>query len=146
LRDLVNFRKRCRDNLITCFDSFLEVQPPGPSSIWVGCPEVISGPQQGPGLPNWLYRLLSIAQNNVKLQNFTRPLAIYTITSIRRGSIANLSTHGTCVFCSGVDASNGLTFFADLANKLAQARNKVPHSLYFTGTMTRTEIHIVGTR
>ena len=42
LRDLVNFRKRCRDNLITCLDSFLEVQPPGPSSIWVGCPEVMS--------------------------------------------------------------------------------------------------------
>ena len=46
LRDLASFRKRCRDSLITCLDSFLEVQPPGPSSIWVGCPEVM--PTGGP--------------------------------------------------------------------------------------------------
>jgi hypothetical protein len=36
LRDLVNFRKRLINNTITCIQSFLEVQPPGPSSIWVG--------------------------------------------------------------------------------------------------------------
>lgn len=39
LRDLVDYRKRCKDNMITCLDSY--VQTPGPSSIWVGCPEVM---------------------------------------------------------------------------------------------------------
>jgi hypothetical protein len=43
LRDLVNFRKRCRDNLVTCLDSFLDAQPPGPSSIWVGCGSIRLG-------------------------------------------------------------------------------------------------------
>jgi hypothetical protein len=40
LRDLAGFRRRCRDNLIVCLDSFLKVKPSGPSSIWVGCPDV----------------------------------------------------------------------------------------------------------
>jgi hypothetical protein len=132
LRDLVNFRKRCKDNLVTCFDSFLEVQPPGPSSIWVGCPEVMpSGPLQDPVLPRWLYRLISNSRNGLKLQNFTRPLRLSTSSTVRRSIVESLRTHATCVFCSGVDTTNGSTYCAELANKLAQALNKVPHSLYF---------------
>jgi hypothetical protein len=132
LRDLVNFRKRCKDNHVTCFDSFLEVQPPGPSSIWIGCPEVMpSGPLQRPVLPRWLYRLISNSRNDLKLQNFTRPLGVYTSSIIRRSNAESLRTHATCAFCSGVDTTNGSTYCAELANKLAQALNKVPHSLYF---------------
>jgi hypothetical protein len=41
LRDLARFRKRCRDSLVACLDSFLEVQIPGPFDFWVGCPEVM---------------------------------------------------------------------------------------------------------
>jgi hypothetical protein len=37
LRDLARFRKRFRDNLVTCLKSFLEVNAQGPSCIWVGC-------------------------------------------------------------------------------------------------------------
>jgi hypothetical protein len=139
LRDLVTFRKRCRDNLITCFGSFLEVQPPGPSSIWVGCPEVMpDGPQQSPVLPRWLYWLLSRSQKDLKL-NFTSPLT-YSSSTICRAYAESLRMHANCVFCSGVDSRNGSTFCAELENKLAQARNKVPPPLCFRET--RTEIHL----
>jgi BTB/POZ domain len=38
LRELVRFRKRCRDNVVACLESFLEARA-GPSKIWVGCPD-----------------------------------------------------------------------------------------------------------
>jgi hypothetical protein len=141
LRDLVNFRKRCSDNLVTCYDSFLEVKPPGPSSIWIGCPEVMpSGPQQGPFLPRWLYQLLSLKKNDLKHQNFTHPFEIYNANGwgsrsrIRQEYTVALEAHSTCDFCSGVNTRNGSTFCAELESKLTQARNKVFHSLYFSCT------------
>ncbi|KAH9989309.1 hypothetical protein BJV77DRAFT_686979 [Russula vinacea] len=87
LRDLVSFRKRYKDNLVACIESLLEVQPPGPSSIWVspvGCPEVMPTGipwdsetyQQNRVLPRWLYQLFSYSQNDWKHRNFTRPLRV----------------------------------------------------------------------
>ena len=38
LRELVGFRKMCRDNIVTCLESFLDAHN-GPSRIWVGCPK-----------------------------------------------------------------------------------------------------------
>ena len=134
LRDLVNFRKRCRESFIACLDSFLEVQPPGPSSMWVGCPEVmiagvpeeING-QQNHVLPRWLYQLLSRNWSNLILQKFSGPLDIHS--RIRREYVTALRNHSTCNFCSGVHMRNGSTFCTELENKLALARDKVPHSL-----------------
>lgn len=118
LRDLVNFRRRCRDNLITCLDSFLEVQPPAPSSIWIGCPY-----QQANCLPAWLYQLLTQNQNNLKHQMFTSSL---DIRSRIRGEYLNaLWTHTNCNVCCWVYAAKASTFCADLENMLAQARDKV---------------------
>jgi hypothetical protein len=134
LRDLVNFRKRCSDNIITCFDSLLE-EPPGPSSIWVGCPEDMpNGPQRSPVLPRWLHQLFSNSQDNLKLQDFTSPLEMYSSLRIHRGIAASLRTHATCVFCLRVDTTNGSTFCAELENMFAQARNKVLHFLSFSTT------------
>ena len=86
LRDLANFRKRCRDSLVPCLDPFLDVQPTGPSSIWVGCPEVTTSVwdyqqnnyQQSRVLPIWLNQLLSSNQSNLKIQKFTHPLDIHS--------------------------------------------------------------------
>ncbi|KAI0276204.1 hypothetical protein BGY98DRAFT_1098311 [Russula aff. rugulosa BPL654] len=44
LRDFADFRKRCKDNMVTCLDLYLDVQPSAPSSIWVGCPEAMPMP------------------------------------------------------------------------------------------------------
>jgi hypothetical protein len=134
LHDLVKFRRRCRDNLVTCLDSFLEVEPPGPSSIWVGCPEVM--PTRAPRerykqhriLPTWLSQLLSRNQNDLKLQKFTYPLDIDS--RIPREYFKALQTHLDCKFCLGVHATRGLPFITELRDKLEQAGDKVTHSLY----------------
>jgi hypothetical protein len=135
LRDLVNFRKRCRDSFITCLDSFLKIQPPGPSSIWVGCPEVIVAgaaeeidDQQNHVLPRWLNQLLSRNWTNLLLQKFTDPLDIHS--RIRREYFTALQNHASCNFCSGVHMMNG-SFCTVLENKLAHACSKVPHFLLF---------------
>jgi hypothetical protein len=153
LRDLVHFRRRCRDNLVTCLGSFLQVQPPGPSNIWLGC--AAGGGTAGPYtydqfgdynphgnydqygnyrqicnvLPDWLNQLLSRNQNALKLQKVTNPLDIHS--RIRGEYFAALQNHRTCNYCTGVHITNGSTFCAELENRLAQACNKVFRSLYF---------------
>jgi hypothetical protein len=37
LRELAGFRKMCRDNIVSCLESFLDAHK-GPSKIWVDCP------------------------------------------------------------------------------------------------------------
>ena len=133
LRDLANFRKRCRDTLVPCLNPFLEVQPPGPSSIWVGCPEVMPPPNPKQWntyqanrvqlLPIWLSQLLSLNQNNLKVQKFTHPLDIHS--RIRGEYFTALQNHGNCYFCLGVHIRHGSTFCAELENKLTEARDKV---------------------
>jgi hypothetical protein len=127
LSELVNFRERCRYNLVTCLDSFLEVQPPGPSNIWIGCPEVMphGTHQQTPFLPRWLYQLLLQIQDDLKLQKFTYPLDIHL--RIRGEYLDALQTHLNCQFCLCVHAEKGSTFCEELENKLAEAQDKVTY-------------------
>ena len=129
LRDLARFRKRCRDNLVTCLKSFLEVNAQGPSCIWVGCPGVkrttsfSTTPTTPPVLPGWLHRVLSRNNDHLKLQVFTKPLT--TPSSIREEYLTAIQTHTGCTFCSQVYIVNGSTFCVELGSKLAQARDKV---------------------
>jgi hypothetical protein len=139
LRDLVSFRKRCRDSLITCFNLFLEVQPPGPSSIWVGCPKVMpNGPSGDWVLPRWLKQLFFRHQKELKLQKFTHTLDIHS--RIRQEYFTAFQNHAACNFCSGVNKTNGLTYCAELENKLMQALSKVP--ILFSFQVPRTEVHL----
>ena len=140
LRDLVNFRMRCRDNLVTCLDPY--TKPSGPSSIWLGCPEVTppKTPRQNRVLPKWFNQLLYRNHSDLKLQNFTQPLDIHS--KIRREYFTALQNHGNCTFCMGVHIKNGSTFCAELENKLAQARDKVTHSLHFFFKVARTDFHL----
>jgi hypothetical protein len=143
LRDLVSFRRRCRDNIVTCLDLFLEVQPRGPSRIWVGCPEVmitrasLDKNQQNRVLPKWLNRLLTGIQSDLKLR-FIRPLNVFS--RIRGEYFTALLNHDTCDFCATVHDKKGSAFLEDLEGRLAKALNKVPHPFYFS--RTRTEIHL----
>jgi hypothetical protein len=143
LRDLVNFRKRCKDALIACLDSFTKFLVPvlGPLSIWVGCPESACYPwTSNRGLPMWLNLILSRAQNDLKLKTFSCPLDIPS--RIRREYYTALQNHGNCTFCMAVHIKYGLTFCAELENELVQARNrviisftfKVPPDLLLVGT------------
>jgi hypothetical protein len=135
LSDLAYFRKRCKHNLITCLELFLEAEPPGPSSIWVNCPEAVSRASQEHQtrvLPTWLNDLLLRNQNDLELQKFAGPLDIHS--RIRGEYFTALQNHGNCYSCWEVHIRNGSTFCAELENRLAQACNKVPRSCYFLST------------
>ena len=59
LRDLVNFRKSRCDDVISYFESLLDIRI-GPSKIWVGCPGGTPQPtcdNLEPTLPSWLKKL-----------------------------------------------------------------------------------------
>ena len=132
LRDLVHFRKRCADNLVTCLEAFLEVRALGPSKIWIGCPGDTPSlsrfsPRrpmpQADTLPSWLRQILSQNNDNLKLKVFTHPLT--TASNIRGEYLSAIQSHAGCNFCSQVHAKNGPTYCAQLESKLSQARDKV---------------------
>ena len=124
LRDLARFRKRCRDNLITCLKSFLEVGAPGLSSIWVNCPSASKPKSSKPVLPIWLCQVLSF--EDLKSQVFTHPLP--TPSGIRVRYLTAIQTHDDCVFCLRVHAKKGSIFASQLERMLKHAREKVPTS------------------
>jgi len=141
LRDLVRFRKACRDSLVSCLKSFLEPDAPGPSSIWVGCPNLNAIWTTGNGrserpitpnepippktpiseLPTWIYQVLS--SKDLSMQVFTHPLT--TPSSIRARYLKAIRNHDYCNFCLRVHAKKGSDFGAELENRLKQARDKV---------------------
>ena len=135
LRDLVNFRRRYRDNLSACFDSYL--------CALVRC----SRGWFGPGvlvLPGWLYQLLLRSRDDLKQQVLTHPLDIHS--RIRREYLKALYTHLNCKLCLAVHAFQGSTFCAELEGKLAQARDKVgnPFHLPFMGFTSRGHVVITS--
>ena len=125
LRDLARFRKLRRDSLVRCLGTYLKVDASGPSSIWIGCPDTTrSLRKKSDVLPNWLRQVLSQDKDVLKLQVFTHPLP--TPSSICGEYLATIQNHTGCTFCSGVYLMKGSTFFTELKNKLALARDKVP--------------------
>jgi len=129
LRELARFRKRCAETLVTCIESFLEVPAPGPSNIWVGCPDVMSSrpssrrpPPQSDALPSWLRQVLSQNNDNLTLKVFTHPLP--TPSKIRGEYLSAIQSHAGCNFCSQVHAKLGPKFCMELESKLEQARDK----------------------
>jgi hypothetical protein len=134
LRDLVRLRMNRRDNLVTCLESFFEVDAQGPSSIWVGCPDLMHSRSSGVPytpytIPSWLYEVFSRNINDLKLKMFTRPLT--TPSTILEEYLTAIRAHDSCDFCLRVHAKKGSTFCAGLERKLAQARDKVHTSSDF---------------
>ena len=147
LRNLAKYRRRCVNNLVTCLKSF-EFPGPGPSSIWVGCPDVMPrrNSWETPStavLPSWLRQVLSQSGNDLKLQVFTHPLA--TSSSIRAVYLTALQEHTHCNFCLQVQAMKGLTFCAELEGELTRARDKV-HTFFSFQSVWRFTIPTVGTQ
>jgi len=127
LRDLISFRRRCRDNLISCFKSFLNLGKP-PFDIWMPCS------QQGSSLkthtrtgypPSWLTGLFRGRLAELD-QGFTNPLP--NTSDIRGEYLSALQAHITsngCITCLKVHAMNGETFCKQIENRLALAIGKV---------------------
>jgi hypothetical protein len=136
LRDLIGFRKRSRDNLISCFRSFLDLGSP-PFNIWMSCSDSFSYSYSNYRTgysPSWL---IDLFQQHLKSlgQAFTRPLPNFA--NIRDEYLSALQEHITaygrtsCVTCTKVHAMNGEMFCKELENKLMRAISEVGNSIIF---------------
>ena len=129
LRDLVRYRKCCRDRLLSTFDSFLDPNS-GPSKIWVVCTadSLNSGiySSQRPGVfPYWLSSFLSKHRKNL-LEALTNPFP--NPSSMRGEYLDALSSHinsKDCIPCMRVHTLKGENFGDELENQLTQALDKV---------------------
>jgi len=117
LLDLAHFRRRCRDNLVMCLKSFLGT--PGPSSIWVDCPNADSYMSQT-ALPAWLNTVFSWS-NDLFTHRLPTPL------NIREAYLTAIQAHSdnNCISCLRVHATRGATYCAEFESRLAQVRDKV---------------------
>jgi hypothetical protein len=130
LCDLVRYRKRCRNNLVSCLDSFFNVH--SRCQIWAGCQEPSAA--TGRGVPQnvpttWLYDFFT--SKTVELENgFTD--AINSPSYIIEGYVAALKnhTHSSCNSCVRVHVEVH-TFCMELEDELAQALNEVKTPFYF---------------
>ena len=132
LCDLVSYRKRCRDSLVSCVDSYFSVR--SRCQIWVGCREPF--PQNGVPVNSrdpptgWLNRFFS--GQSVELKNcFTH--AISSPAAILEEYRTALKNHHSmnCTSCFRAHAMEGETFCRELEDQLTQALNKVNISFLF---------------
>ncbi|KAH9031485.1 hypothetical protein EDB84DRAFT_171750 [Lactarius hengduanensis] len=118
LRELSRIRKGCRDNLVSCFELFLNVDC-GPSKIWVDCPK--HSKTSPSTLPAWVRNLFTPLIEELK-QAFTRPLI--KPSSIREKYLEALRKHAApdrCTFCLGVHAMKGDWYCMQLEKALDEA-------------------------
>ncbi|KAH9058192.1 hypothetical protein EDB87DRAFT_1627066 [Lactarius vividus] len=135
LRELSEFRKGCRDQLVSCFESFLNTLN-GPSRIWIDCSGSKSQPltKGAPALPTWMHDFFSQQIEELK-QDFTRPLIKPSIVrsrylgALRRHAASGFS--GQCTFCLEKHATNGEDYCAKLEQEISRAREKA--SVVFLG-------------
>jgi hypothetical protein len=137
LQDLTRFRRRCRDDLVTCLRSFLDLSKP-PFRIWTSCRNSpsFSGFQSQAGYsPTWLTTLFK--QRLTKLDHaFTEPFP--NPSNIREEYMSALQAHisssgngNLSCGCAIVHATKGETFCRELENRLAQVIGKVRNSFMF---------------
>lgn len=126
LRDLVRYRKRCRDRLVSTFDLFLDSNTQ-PSNNWVVCTadSLKSYHRRDQVFPKWLYDLLSKYKTELQ-ETYTNPFP--NPSSLREEYLASLTTHIStedCIPCMRVHALKGETFCNTLVDQLMQALDKV---------------------
>jgi hypothetical protein len=124
LRDLIGFRKRCRDNLVSCIQSFHLSEPP--FNIWMPCTSSTRHSSYQTGYsPSWLTNLFQ--QRITELgQAFTNPLP--NPSNIHDEYLSALHAHidsHSCVSCMRVHTLKGETFCKELENRLALAISEV---------------------
>ena len=126
LCDLVRYRKRCRDHIVSSLDSFFTVR--SRYQMWAGCREPSVPTPNGTPLRDaptaWLGRLFS--SKNAELKNgFTH--AISSPATILEEYRAALKNHApiNCASCFRVHAMEGETFRRELEDQLTQALDKV---------------------
>ena len=145
LRDLARFRKRCRDNLVACFESFLQLNQP-PFNVWIPCSQLVQSIQTVPLFyytysnpdveatgcsPSWLTELFQKHLDEL-CEAFSKPLS--SPRSIHREYFSALEGHINsfrCIFCTKVHALKGVQFCKDIEDRLTQALSEVCSSFTF---------------
>ena len=142
LRDLVRFRKRCRDNLVACFKSFLQLSQ-SPFNVWIPCNQLFqnstsywytySNPdQETTGYsPSWLTDLFQKHVDEL-CESFSKPLL--SPRSIHKEYFSALEGHINsyrCISCAKVHALKGEQFCKDLKDRVTQALSEVCTSFGF---------------
>jgi hypothetical protein len=129
LCDLICYRKRCRDSLVSCLDSFFHVR--SRCQIWVGCQQGSSwGTPQNLNVPTtWLHTFFT--SKSIELKSaFTH--AISSPSNILEEYLTALKNHtqSSCYTCLRVHI-DGQTLYRELEDELVQALNKVNARLAF---------------
>jgi hypothetical protein len=148
LRDLANFRRRYRDRLVSCFESFLKTEE-SQFNIWTTCAfythhptgryrhsdsysrSTLSMSNTNELLPYWLAELFQQHLNELR-KEFSRPL--FNPRNIRGEYLSALKNHLNlygCVSCSSVHSLSGETFCKELEDRLAQALSEVCAASFF---------------
>ena len=125
LRDLVSLRKRCRNNLVSCFESLLEFDQP--LKIWTGCNDGKYSHSTLPssGSPSWFTQLIQKHLNESR-EAFSKPF--FNPRNIRGEYLSALQVHiksYNCISCTRVHALNGEMFCKELEDRLTQALSEV---------------------
>ena len=129
LRDLAGFRKRCRDNIVSCFESFYRLDQP--FNIWTRCDDgrYSNYSSSDPASPSWLTQLFQKHLNESR-EAFSKPF--FDPRNIRGEYLSALQAHinsYNCLSCTKVHTLKGETFCKALEDKLAQALSEVRTSL-----------------
>ena len=166
LRDLANFRKRYRDNLVSSFKSFLTFTE-SQFNIWTSCASYTyqsSGYNSYGGyinscsysvsnlpmsnanrlLPSWLAELCQKHLDESQ-EAFSKPL--FNPQSIRGEYLSALQAHinsHNCVSCTKVHTEKGETFCKGLEDILTQALNEVCPTSVFWRNWELKLAHLLG--
>ena len=134
LCDLIRYRKRCRDSLVACLDSFLDVD--SRCQIWKGCeledPHWHAPYNAPPSWPHSFFTSKSVELN----QSFMH--AAISPSNILEEYLEALKDHRStrCNFCFRVHAVEGVAFYNELLDELVRALNKV-NSPFLFGFLTQ---------
>ncbi|KAH9066072.1 hypothetical protein EDB83DRAFT_2675019 [Lactarius deliciosus] len=121
LCNLVRYRRRCRDNLVSCLDAFFDVH--SRCQIWASCREWTSWSTPGTTPTSWL-RSFFTSKTAELTKGFTH--AVFSPSTILEGFMVALKnhTHSGCNACARVHME-GQTFYRELEDVLAQVLDKV---------------------
>ena len=120
LCDLVRYRKRCRDNLVSCLDLFFDVD--SRCQIWGAC-----GAWDASGVTCWLDKFFTSKSAELE-KSFMH--AAFSPSNILEEYLEALKKH-SCNSCFRVQATKGAAFCRELQDELAQALDRVNSPFLF---------------
>jgi len=124
LRDLLRFRNRCRDTLISCLESFLNLHHSS-LNVWILCPRIPYSSITTGRLPTWLSDLFKRLITELR-QASTKPLL--NPSSFHEEYLialqAHLTSYNSCESCAKVHALKGEAFHKEIENRLELALDK----------------------